>query len=78
VTGAGVAYAAAFAARCELHADLPAAQATRDPDDDFLVALARAAQADVLVSVDRDLLEAGLDDIVVVPPGELVSRLADV
>ena len=53
------AYAGALAARCEPHADPPVMPGTRDSDDDFLVALARAAQADLLVSVDRDLLEAG-------------------
>lgn len=29
----------------------------RDPDDDYLVALARVAQADVIVSGDKDLLD---------------------
>lgn len=73
--GRGAAYAAAFAARCELHADSPAAPATRDPDDDFLVALARSASVDLLVSVDRDLLAAGLKDVTVVRPDELMNRL---
>lgn len=36
--------------------------ATRDPDDDYLIALARAARADLIVSVDRDLLDADLED----------------
>jgi len=31
--------------------------ATRDPDDDYLLALARSAQVDVLVSGDRDLTD---------------------
>lgn len=49
----------------------------RDPGDAYLVALARAAVADALVTGDRDLLE--LDDIgvAVMTPRELVERLAD-
>lgn len=41
----------------ELIADAPQpwAPATRDPKDDYLVALARASSADVLVSRDHDL-----------------------
>ena len=35
----------------------PIAAATRDPDDDYLIALARAARADLIVSGDNDLLE---------------------
>jgi predicted nucleic acid-binding protein len=37
---------------------------TRDPDDDYLVALAGHAQA-ILVSGDRDLLDATLPEITV-------------
>jgi uncharacterized protein len=33
------------------------ASVTRDPDDDYLLALARTAQVDVLVSGDRDLTD---------------------
>ena len=49
----------------------------RDPGGDYLVALARAAVVDALVTGDRDLLE--LDDIgvAVITPRELVERLAD-
>jgi uncharacterized protein len=49
----------------------------RDPGDDYLVALARTAVVDALVTGDRDLLE--LDDIgvAVITPRELVDRLAD-
>ena len=35
----------------------PIAPATRDRQDDYLVALARDARADVIVTGDRDLLE---------------------
>jgi uncharacterized protein len=47
---------------------------TRDPDDDYLVALAWASGADVLVSGDRDLRDADID-MVVLTPRELVARL---
>jgi uncharacterized protein len=49
----------------------------RDPGDDYLVALARTAVVDALVTGDRDLLE--LDDIgvAVITLRELVDRLAD-
>ena len=35
----------------------PIAATTRDPDDDYLIALARAAHADLIVSGDNDLLQ---------------------
>jgi putative PIN family toxin of toxin-antitoxin system len=40
---------------------------TRDPRDDYLVALARAAEA-VLVSSDHDVLEADIDDVDALSP----------
>lgn len=40
---------------------------TTDPDDDYLVRLARVSGADLLVSGDRDLLEATVDLEVVTP-----------
>jgi uncharacterized protein len=50
----------------------------RVPDDDYLVALARAARVDALVTGDRDLLV--LEDIgaPVITPRALVEELADV
>jgi uncharacterized protein len=50
-------------------------RATRDPHDDYLVALAKAAGA-VLVSSDRDVLEADIDDLEVVNAREFLDRLA--
>ena len=50
---------------------------TRDPADDYLVALARAAEAVAIVSGDRDLLEAGLVDPPVWTPRMCVDRLAE-
>jgi len=60
-----------------LEGDPPSGPAlTRDPDDDYLVRLARSAGAEWLVSGDRDLLDADLgDDPVVVPPARAVDIL---
>ncbi|MGH2946509.1 MAG: putative toxin-antitoxin system toxin component, PIN family [Solirubrobacteraceae bacterium] len=49
----------------------------RDPDDDYLVALARAALVDALMTGDRDLLELEDIGVAVITPRELVERLAD-
>lgn len=48
---------------------------TRDPADDYLVALARAAAADVLVSGDNDVLDAAVHDVTVLSPREFLQRL---
>jgi putative PIN family toxin of toxin-antitoxin system len=48
---------------------------TRDPKDDYLVRLARAAGASVLVSGDRDLLEATLTAPIVITPRTFVDQL---
>lgn len=47
----------------------------RDPTDDYLVALARAAVVDHLVSGDDDLLALELDDVSVLTPRQLVDKL---
>ena len=47
---------------------------TRDRKDDYLVRLARSSGA-VLVSGDRDLLEADLDDLEVLTPRMLIERI---
>jgi uncharacterized protein len=49
----------------------------RDAGDDYLVALARAALVDALVTGDRDLLELEDIGVAVITPRELVERLAD-
>jgi uncharacterized protein len=71
-----VRYVAAFAARSEQHPDpvVPAA-GVRDPADEYLVALARATGAEILVSLDGDLLEAGLSNLVVVDPMVFLAQL---
>lgn len=48
---------------------------TRDPGDDYLVALALAAQADCIVSGDRDLHEAPHLGIEVLVPQAFLTRL---
>lgn len=76
--GRAPAYIAALRARSEHRSDVPSAQPVevRDPDDHYLVALAREAQADYLVSVDRDLLDAELD-MPIVDPAVFVAGLHD-
>lgn len=50
---------------------------TPDPDDDYLVALARAAGADYLVSGDRHLLELTDPEPPVLTPREFLVLLED-
>ena len=52
----------------------PGGPITRDPDDDYLVALARNAGG-VLVSSDQDLLEADVADIEIFSPRAFLARL---
>lgn len=49
----------------------------RDPDDDYLVALAQAGRAHVIVTGDAHLFEADLRPRAV-PPREFLARLADI
>jgi uncharacterized protein len=51
------------------------ASATRDPDDDYLVALARAAGVDVLVSGDRDLTDLPATEPPIETPAQFALRL---
>lgn len=48
---------------------------TDDPKDDYLVALFRDNNADLLVSGDSDLLDLTAADLTVVTPAELLDRL---
>jgi putative PIN family toxin of toxin-antitoxin system len=75
--GRAEAYVAAFRARSEHRVDPPerASAGVRDPDDDYLVALRQAAQADFLVSLDRDLLDAPLPDATVVDPATFLGAV---
>jgi len=71
----GARYLAALAANAELHPDVPdPPQITRDIHDDYLVALAVSASADVIVSLDLDLLDAQLP-LRCVTPTQLLELL---
>lgn len=72
----GAAYVASFAARSEHHPDPDDDGGhVRDTDDDYLVALARAATVDAIISLDRDLLDAELAGLVVMDPARCVASL---
>lgn len=64
-------------AEAELRADpTEVSRVVADPDDDYLVALARATRADVLVSGDAHLTELDLGHPLVMTPGRLVEVIA--
>ncbi len=48
---------------------------SRDPGDDYLIALARATSAHVLVTGDQDLLGLDLPDLKIVSPREFLDLL---
>ena len=74
--GRAPAYAAGLAAFAEMHADNRASSGvTADPKDDYLVALALAADADLLTSGDRHLLDVQLN-IEVLAPAQLLERFS--
>jgi putative PIN family toxin of toxin-antitoxin system len=50
---------------------------TRDPDDDYLLALARSAKVDVLVSGDRDLTDLPEAKPPIETPTQFSQRLAE-
>lgn len=76
--GRAAAYVAAFAAGGERHPDpVEVIASVRDPADDYLIALARGAHADALVSLDRDLLDANLKDISIERPAAFLGRLRE-
>jgi putative PIN family toxin of toxin-antitoxin system len=54
--------------------DSPPAQVCRDPDDDYLVALALGTSS-LLVSGDKDLLSVQVEHVEVLPPAEAAARL---
>ena len=60
-----------------LEAPSPLDRPTADPGDDYLVALAIAAQADVLVSGDAHLSSYSHDAIVILTPRQFVEQLAN-
>jgi uncharacterized protein len=50
---------------------------TRDPDDDYLLALARSAKVDVLVSGDRDLTDLPNTKPPIETPAQFAQHLAE-
>ena len=54
-----------------------AVEAIRDPKDWPILRAALAAHADVIVTGDKDLLEAGLSHPIVMTPGRFLSDLSD-
>ncbi len=56
--------------------DEPSVVLTRDPDDDYLLALAHSAEVDVLVSGDRDLTDLAGTDPPIETPAQFAQRLA--
>jgi uncharacterized protein len=70
-----------LAAQTTLIADAPGPQAAvcRDPDDDYLVALATASGADAIITGDLDLLAVDPKQLSfeVITPRQLVDRLGD-
>jgi uncharacterized protein len=70
-------YVAGVASIADAHPDpLVEAPISRDPKDDYLVALARASSADVLVSGDADLLVLENNEPPVRSPTAFVDGLA--
>lgn len=49
---------------------------SRDPDDDYLIALARAAGVDALVSGDEDVTSLELHDLEILTPRQVLARLS--
>jgi uncharacterized protein len=47
---------------------------TRDPDDDYLISMARANDAELIVSGDKDLLEWKRQQPPVITPSEFEQR----
>ena len=70
-------YVAGIAARAETRPDPQTVVAiTRDPKDDYLIALAGEAGVEAIVSGDADLLDLERLDPPVVSPRRLVEQLA--
>lgn len=70
-------YVAGLASHAETFPDPPVRDPiARDPHDDYLIALARDAKADAIVSGDEDLLVLELIEPPILSPSRLVAELA--
>ena len=68
-------YVTTLATAADLRPDpAPGPALTRDPDDDYVIHLARAHDVDFIVSGDADLLEWDEQDPPVIPPAEFEAR----
>ncbi len=62
--------------KAEMHADpVAVTELSRDPDDDYLIALARDTDADALISGDKDLLELSDPPIRVLTPADALAQI---
>jgi putative PIN family toxin of toxin-antitoxin system len=69
-------YIAALATAADVHPNPPSGPAlTRDPDDDYVIHLARQHHAEFIVSGDADLLEWPDQNPPVVSPADFEERL---
>jgi uncharacterized protein len=69
-------YVVAIRDRAELDPDPgDVTRVSSDPDDDYLVALARATGVDALVSGDEDLTSLELGDLDILTPRQVLDRL---
>jgi uncharacterized protein len=74
--GRAAAFIAAFCDRATMAGDPPAGSVkTADADDDYLLALAQANDADAVVSGDPHVLDAASSEMQVLTPRELADRL---
>lgn len=74
--GRAAAYIAALLDQATMVDDpAPGSARTADADDDYLVALAEAHEADAIVSGDRHVLDAASSELQVLTPRELADRL---
>jgi putative PIN family toxin of toxin-antitoxin system len=72
-----IAFVDAIVGAAEMHDDPAVRDRTlRDPDDEYLVALANEASADLIVSGDHDLLDASVTPAVV-DPRRFLERLRE-
>jgi predicted nucleic acid-binding protein len=77
ITKHGARYVGTLATVADVQPDpAPGPAVTRDPDDDYVIHLARAHDADLVVSGDADLLEWDEQDPPVIPPAEFEARLS--
>lgn len=70
-------YVETLATVADVHSDPAMGPAlTRDPDDDYVINLARLHGVDFVVSGDADLLEWDGQDPPVIPPAEFETKLS--